>query len=95
MRKACNPKPLLKDNIGEIVHIKLKMFPITYKGYLISLDDWMNIHLVNSEEIINNIKAGKMGEIFIKCSNVLAILIDKRDLEDDKRDLEDDKNKKF
>lgn len=53
MRKACNPKPLLKDNIGEVVQIKLKNFPITYKGYeikiigyLISLDDWMNIHVI-------------------------------------------------
>ncbi|AIB10036.1 small nuclear ribonucleoprotein F (nucleomorph) [Lotharella oceanica] len=78
MRRACNPKPLLKDSIGEVVQIKLKNFPIIYKGYLISLDDWMNIHLVNTEEIINNINVGKMGEVFIKCTNIAFILIDKR-----------------
>mmetsp|Transcript_38045 Transcript_38045/g.73681 ORF Transcript_38045/g.73681 Transcript_38045/m.73681 type:complete len:91 (-) Transcript_38045:1028-1300(-) len=78
MRKACNPKPLLKDSIGEVVQIKLKNFPIIYRGYLISIDDWMNIHLVESEEVVNNINVGKIGEVFIKCSNVLSIMIYKR-----------------
>ena len=33
----------------------------------------MNIQLDNSEEIINNVVKGALGEILIRCNNILYI----------------------
>jgi small nuclear ribonucleoprotein F len=44
-----NPKPFLNDLTGKEVVVKLK-WGLEYKGVLKSLDGYMNLQLVNSEE---------------------------------------------
>ncbi|KAJ0704894.1 putative sm-like protein Lsm6/SmF [Helianthus annuus] len=53
-----------------------------YKGYLVSVDSYMNLHihiqpkhtqLSNSEEYIDGQFTGNLGEILIRCNNVLYL----------------------
>ncbi|CAN6471361.1 unnamed protein product [Victoria cruziana] len=44
-----------------------------YQGYLASVDSYMNLQLANAEEIIDGQNAGQLGEILIRCNNVLYI----------------------
>ena len=44
-----------------------------YKGYLMAVDGYMNLQLGNSEEYIDGALAGHLGEILIRCNNVLYI----------------------
>ena len=75
-----NPKPFLKDLIGKPIMAKLK-WGMEYKGYLVSFDNYMNLQvstsritwehsyfmqLANSEEWIDGVCAGKLGEILIR-----------------------------
>lgn len=67
-----NPKPFLKELIGKPVLVKLK-WGMEYKGFLVSIDSYMNIQLSNAEEYIDNASAGALGEVLIRCNNVLYI----------------------
>ncbi|KAK0555900.1 hypothetical protein OC846_001566 [Tilletia horrida] len=73
-----NPKPFLQTQTGKQVLVRLK-WGMEYKGFLVSTDNYMNLQLANTEEIENGKSNGMLGEVFIRCNNVLYI----RDLQDD------------
>jgi len=73
MKKFCNPKPMLKNLVGEMVIIKSRNYYIFYKGFLASFDEWMNLQLVLADEIVSDNTVGNVGDLFIKASHVLII----------------------
>ena len=66
------PVPFLKSLKGKAVIIKLK-WGMEYKGFLASTDEYMNIHLAGAEEYINGELKGNLGEILVRCNNILYI----------------------
>nr|CAH7741701.1 unnamed protein product [Callosobruchus chinensis] len=44
-----------------------------YKGYLVSVDGYMNLQLANTEEYIDGGCTGNLGEVLVRCNNVLFI----------------------
>ncbi|KAF7269282.1 small ribonucleoprotein particle protein SmF [Rhynchophorus ferrugineus] len=67
-----NPKPFLNSLTGKAVMVKLK-WGHEYKGYLVSVDGYMNLQLANCEEFIDGSVTGNLGEVLIRCNNVLFI----------------------
>ena len=67
-----NPIPFLYELIGKNIIVRLK-WGIEYKGVLVSFDKYMNLQLREAEEIINNEIKGSLGEIIIRCNNVLFV----------------------
>ncbi|KAI8146814.1 hypothetical protein BJV82DRAFT_534221 [Fennellomyces sp. T-0311] len=67
-----NPKPFLSDLTGKPVVVKLK-WGGEYKGYLMSVDGYMNLQLANTEEFKDGVSTGTLGEVLIRCNNVLYI----------------------
>lgn len=65
-----NPKPFLNDLTGKQVVVKLK-WGMEYKGYLVSVDSYMNLQLASTEEYIDGQSVGALGEVLIRCNNVL------------------------
>lgn len=65
-----NPKPFLNDLTGKQVIVKLK-WGMEYKGYLVSVDSYMNLQLASTEEFIDGQSVGELGEVLIRCNNVL------------------------
>lgn len=53
-----NPKPFLNGLTGKAVIVKLK-WGHEYKGYLVSVDGYMNLQLANTEEHIDGHVTGK------------------------------------
>ncbi|XP_055712483.1 small nuclear ribonucleoprotein F [Phlebotomus papatasi] len=81
-----NPKPFLNSLTGKAVMVKLK-WGHEYKGYLVSVDSYMNLQLANTEEHIDGQNTGNLGEVLIRCNNVLYIRgIDDDDEEGEMRD---------
>jgi small nuclear ribonucleoprotein F len=80
---ALNPKPFLGQLTGKPVIVKLK-WGMEYKGYLVSTDSYMNVLLANTEEYIDGALAGQLGEVFIRCNNILYI----RGIEEEEEDGE-------
>ncbi|XP_049620728.1 small nuclear ribonucleoprotein F-like [Suncus etruscus] len=67
-----NPKPFLNGLTGKPVMLKLK-WEMEYKGCLVSVDGYMNMQLANTEEYIDGALSGHLGEVLIRCNNVLYI----------------------
>jgi small nuclear ribonucleoprotein F len=67
-----NPKPFLADLTGKIVRVRLK-WGMEYQGRLASSDAYMNLQLHQTEEFIDGELAGFLGEVLIRCNNVLYI----------------------
>ncbi|KAH9496316.1 hypothetical protein Btru_010585 [Bulinus truncatus] len=81
-----NPKPFLNGLTGKPVMVKLK-WGMEYKGYLVSVDGYMNLQLANTEEYIDGQLAGNLGEVLIRCNNVLYIRgVEEEDEEGETRD---------
>ena len=88
-RVLLNPEPFLKELTGQMVVVKLKWGSSTvntsgkhrgemngsleYKGYLKSVDPYMNVQLCATEEWVDGTLAGTLGEVLIRCNNVLYI----------------------
>ncbi|KAI9226749.1 MAG: hypothetical protein DHS80DRAFT_32421 [Piptocephalis tieghemiana] len=67
-----NPKPFLTDLTGKLVYVRLK-WGMEYKGYLVSTDSYMNMQLANAEEYLNGECQGTLGEVLIRCNNVMYV----------------------
>jgi small nuclear ribonucleoprotein F len=44
-----------------------------YQGTLSSVDSYMNVHMERAEEFMDGQFAGFLGEVLIRCNNVLYI----------------------
>ena len=62
----------MQDLVNNPVIIKLK-WGQEYRGILVSTDSYMNVQLSAAQEYINNELAGPLGDIIIRCNNVLYI----------------------
>mmetsp|Transcript_9778 Transcript_9778/g.29415 ORF Transcript_9778/g.29415 Transcript_9778/m.29415 type:complete len:86 (-) Transcript_9778:224-481(-) len=67
-----NPKPFINELTGKQVVVKLK-WGMEYKGYLVSVDAYMNLQLASTEEYIDGELTGNLGEVLIRCNNVLYL----------------------
>jgi small nuclear ribonucleoprotein F len=63
-----NPRPFLMDLTGQTVKVKLK-WGMEYQGKLESADAYMNLQLTSTDEYL-----GYLGEVLIRCNNVLYIV---------------------
>ena len=67
-----NPKPFLNELTGKPVIVKLK-WGMEYKGFLVSVDAYMNLQLADTEEYIDGNCTGNLCEVLIRCNNVLYL----------------------
>ena len=72
MAMPMNPKPFLNSLVGKSVMVKLK-WGHEYKGFLVSTDGYMNLQMAHTEEYIDGNCTGKLGEVLVRCNNVLYI----------------------
>lgn len=72
LQDIVNPKPFLNGLIGKAVIAKLK-WGMEYKGFLVSVDSYMNLQLASTEEWVDGKLAGNLGEVLIRCNNVLYV----------------------
>ncbi|ORY06517.1 small nuclear ribonucleo protein-like protein F [Clohesyomyces aquaticus] len=68
-----NPRPMLQGLIDKDIIVKLKWGESEYKGRLVSIDQYMNIQLAGTEEFVGGKSSGTLGQVLIRCNNVLWI----------------------
>jgi small nuclear ribonucleoprotein F len=62
----------LADLTGKRVRIRLK-WGQEYEGNLTSSDAYMNVQLLQTQEFVDGQYAGFLGEVLIRCNNILYI----------------------
>jgi|TARA_R110002003_G_scaffold32_13_gene2038 small nuclear ribonucleoprotein F len=60
-------------SVDKDIVVRLKWGETEYKGRLVSVDLYMNIQLSNTEEFIAGVSSGTLGQVLIRCNNVLWI----------------------
>lgn len=71
-----NPKPFLKTLLSKRVVVRLKWNKMEYKGTLVAIDNYMNLQLDDTSEVVvegGEKKEEQLGEVFIRCNNVLFV----------------------
>ncbi|GKU05704.1 small nuclear ribonucleoprotein f [Fusarium langsethiae] len=68
-----NPRPMLEELVSKQVLVRLKWGETEYKGTLVSIDSYMNIQLSGTEEYIADKPTGSLGQVLIRCNNVLWV----------------------
>lgn len=53
--------------------LRKKNFHFPSSGYLVSVDAYMNLQLASTQEFIDGKLAGDLGEVLIRCNNVLYV----------------------
>ncbi|KAI1471574.1 LSM domain-containing protein [Daldinia caldariorum] len=68
-----NPRPMLQDLVNKDIVVRLKWGETEYHGRLVSSDSYMNIQMTNAQEYIDQKFTSDLGQILIRCNNVLWI----------------------
>jgi small nuclear ribonucleoprotein F len=72
MKTPLNPRPYINELVGKKILVRLK-WGMTYTGFLVSVDQYMNVQLDKAVEYIDEQNKGPLGEILIRCNNILYI----------------------
>lgn len=72
----------LLHSVNDEVRIRLK-WGQEYTGLLVSVDSYMNIQLSNAEEWIDGKSGGSLGQVLIRCNNVLWISANNKSKKED------------
>ncbi|KAJ4380856.1 hypothetical protein N0V86_004218 [Didymella sp. IMI 355093] len=64
---------LTSRSVDKDIVVRLKWGETEYTGRLVSVDLYMNIQLSNTEEFVNGVSSGTLGQVLIRCNNVLWI----------------------
>ncbi|KAJ6440378.1 LSM domain-containing protein [Purpureocillium lavendulum] len=68
-----NPRPMLQELVDKHVSVRLKWGQTEYQGVLKAIDSYMNLQLSGTREVIDNKETGVLGQVLIRCNNVLWI----------------------
>ncbi|CAD6233660.1 unnamed protein product [Miscanthus lutarioriparius] len=74
-----NPKPFLNNLTGKPVIVRLK-WGMEYKEFITAFFPYC-VQLANTEDCIDGQFSGNLGEILIRCNNVLYLLAVPEDAE--------------
>ncbi|PUU73855.1 hypothetical protein B9Z19DRAFT_1117182 [Tuber borchii] len=64
---------MLQSLVNQSVTVRLKWGQTAYMGTLVSADSYMNIQLSSTEEFVDGKSTGSLGQVLIRCNNVLWI----------------------
>lgn len=64
---------MLQSLVDQDILVRLKWGQTEYRGRLVSVDLYMNIQLANTEEFVDGQSSGTLGQVLIRCNNVLWI----------------------
>ncbi|KND91702.1 putative small nuclear ribonucleoprotein F [Tolypocladium ophioglossoides CBS 100239] len=68
-----NPRPMLQSLVDKPVSVRLKWGQTEYQGVLKAIDSYMNLQLAGTKEFIGHKETGQLGQVLIRCNNVLWI----------------------
>ncbi|MBU2617595.1 MAG: LSM domain-containing protein [Euryarchaeota archaeon] len=67
------PNEKVQGLIGSKVQVEMKGEKCTLEGILESVDDYLNLHLTNTTEIIDGERARALGSVVVRGNNIILI----------------------
>jgi small nuclear ribonucleoprotein (snRNP)-like protein len=67
------PNDKVKGLIGSKVQIEMKGEKCTLEGILEIVDDYLNLHLTNTTEIVDGERARALGSVLVRGNNIILV----------------------
>jgi len=67
------PSKKVQDLVGTKIQVEMKGEENLLEGILKSVDDYLNLHIVNTTEIINGEKSRALGSVVVRGNNIVLI----------------------
>lgn len=68
------PNKKVQRSIGSKVQVEMKGDHYILEGTLQSVDDYLNIHLVDADEIVDGEKLRSLGSVVLRGNNIILII---------------------
>jgi U6 snRNA-associated Sm-like protein LSm5 len=67
------PNKKVQSLVGRKIHVEMKGEQCVLEGVLTSVDDYLNLHLANANEILAGEKKRSLGSVILRGNNVVLI----------------------
>lgn len=67
------PTKKVQTLIGSRLQVEMKGDKITLEGRLESVDDYLNLHLVDTYEILDGVKSRSLGSVVLRGNNIILL----------------------
>ncbi len=67
------PNKKVQSLVGRKIHVEMKGEQCVLEGVLTSVDDYLNLHLANANEILEGEKRRSLGSVILRGNNVVLI----------------------
>jgi len=67
------PNDKVKSLIGSKVQIEMKGEKFTLEGTLEVVDDYLNLHLINTTEIVDGERTRALGSVLVRGNNIILV----------------------
>jgi U6 snRNA-associated Sm-like protein LSm5 len=67
------PNKKVQSLVGRKIHVEMKGEQCVLEGVLTSVDDYLNLHLANANEILEGQKRRSLGSVILRGNNVVLI----------------------
>jgi small nuclear ribonucleoprotein (snRNP)-like protein len=72
-RKILFPTKKVQTLTGSIVQVEMKGDKHTLQGKLESADEYLNLHLIDTYEIVDGVKARSLGSVILRGNNIIML----------------------
>ncbi|MBA5942794.1 MAG: LSM domain-containing protein [Methanophagales archaeon] len=67
------PSKKIQSLVGRVIHVEMKGERFVLEGMLRSVDDYLNLHLGDANEILEGEKRRSLGSVILRGNNVVLI----------------------
>jgi U6 snRNA-associated Sm-like protein LSm5 len=67
------PNKKVQSLVGRAIHVEMKGEQCVLEGVLMSVDDYLNLHLSGASEILQGEKKRALGSVILRGNNVVLI----------------------
>ena len=67
------PTKKVQSLIGSVIQVEMKGDKHTLEGKLESADEYLNLHLVDTYEIADGVKARSLGSVILRGNNIIML----------------------
>jgi U6 snRNA-associated Sm-like protein LSm5 len=67
------PNKKVQSLVGRAIHVEMKGEQCVLEGVLMSVDDYLNLHLSGASEILQGKKKRALGSVILRGNNVVLI----------------------
>jgi len=67
------PSKKVQNLVGSKIQVEMKGEKCVLEGLLMSADDYLNLHLINTTEVVDGQKSRVLGSVVLRGNNIILL----------------------